>query len=431
MYIENRHRTDLLIIGGGPSGLAAAISAKEAGVEHVTLIEKTDSLSGNGKFAMNLFDIYNTKAQKANQIEGSKGKFIASKSKTGEDPARLEVWAEQAGQIDEWLRSFDVKLDYNFNGRGHLATENLYAGAEIARGMERHIENLGVEVRLESQGSDLIIEDNRVLGAQIGYKNTTSAIYAKAVILATGGFANNKSLLAEYSPGSEDYKTNNKSGTTGEYIKPLKALGVQFDKMNKMIVVPAVLSHYNHMLTNSEEGSLFINKEGKRFMNERLFGFPATELIKQQTDNVVWLVVDIEKQLKYPNVRRQIKEGRFISADNLENLAVKMNVPKENLMTTIERYNKHADAQTEDEFGLVPERPVNNDGPYYAVRIEPAIHITRGGIVTNAEGKVMREDGSEMSNLFATGEVTWQSGALSQSIIWGRVAGEKVAGLIK
>ena len=70
--------TDLLIIGGGPAGLASAIDAKLEGVENITIIEKLDILSGNGKFDMNFFDLANSKAMKDAGNEVTKEEYRES-----------------------------------------------------------------------------------------------------------------------------------------------------------------------------------------------------------------------------------------------------------------------------------------------------------------------------------------------------------------
>ncbi|MGL5426334.1 MAG: FMN-binding protein, partial [Cetobacterium sp.] len=72
--------TDIVIVGGGPAGLAAAISAKEAGANNIILIEKLDILSGNGKFDMNFFDMINSEAQKANGTFDTVESFIKDKA---------------------------------------------------------------------------------------------------------------------------------------------------------------------------------------------------------------------------------------------------------------------------------------------------------------------------------------------------------------
>lgn len=78
--------TDLVIIGGGPAGLAAAISAREAGLKNIILIEKLDILSGNGKYDMNFYDLINSEAQKANGINDSVEALIADNSNPLDTP---------------------------------------------------------------------------------------------------------------------------------------------------------------------------------------------------------------------------------------------------------------------------------------------------------------------------------------------------------
>ncbi|MFQ8581579.1 MAG: FAD-binding protein [Holdemania massiliensis] len=110
---------DIVIVGGGPAGLAAAIGAKQTNANaNVIVVEKLDILSGNGKFDMNFFDIINTEAQKkagneewtVNQVEN----FIESKKDTGESAERIEVWANEENELDAWLRAMGVELNYNY-----------------------------------------------------------------------------------------------------------------------------------------------------------------------------------------------------------------------------------------------------------------------------------------------------------------------------
>ena len=122
---------DIVIVGGGPSGLAAAIGAKQTNPDaNVIVVEKLDILSGNGKFDMNFFDLINSEAQKAagnekytvNQVEN----FMADKAESGESAERIEVWANEANELDAWLREMGVELNYNYGGTNHLAEEDQY-----------------------------------------------------------------------------------------------------------------------------------------------------------------------------------------------------------------------------------------------------------------------------------------------------------------
>ena len=93
---------DIVIVGGGPAGLAAAVSAKQTNADkNVILVEKLDILSGNGKFDMNFFDMINTEAQKEAGNEewtvDQVAHFIESKAESGETAERIAIWGESAG----------------------------------------------------------------------------------------------------------------------------------------------------------------------------------------------------------------------------------------------------------------------------------------------------------------------------------------------
>lgn len=426
--LEDTH-TEILVIGGGPSGLAAAISAKENGADEVLVIEKLGILSGNGKFDLNFYDVFNSEAQKANDIEDSKEQFIADKSEAGETPERLEAWASEAEGIDAWLRSFGVELNYNYGTRNHMATEDLYAGQEIQRGMEEYIEELGVEVRLDTEGGAFITDGDKVIGVEVSTPEGNYNITADYIIVATGGFSNSAELLEKYAPGHENLATSNQKGTTGDYVEYFEEIGADFNNMDKVRIYPTIALPWRD-LTNSKEGSLFVNLNGERFVNERSEGMEMAQAILEQPDEKVWMIFDSQKALDHANIRKQMAQGKFIEADSYESLAKEIGVDEESLINTINQYNENAINQVEDEFSLTPERALNEEGPYYAVRVESAVHMTKGGVLTNEQGQVLNQEGEVFANLFATGEVTWQSGGYSQSVAWGKIAGRNVAELM-
>jgi len=170
---------DIVVVGGGPSGLSAAITAKQTNKDaNVILIEKMDILSGNGKFDMNFYDLINSEAQKAagnekwtvNQVEN----FIEAKSTAGDTPERVAVWAEQENELDAWLRDMGVELNYNYGAMNHMAEDDQYAGEVIQAGMEKCALEQGVEIRTGTKGLDLIMEDGRCLGVKVENNNKES-----------------------------------------------------------------------------------------------------------------------------------------------------------------------------------------------------------------------------------------------------------------
>ena len=108
-----------------------------------------------------------------------------------------------------------------------------------------------------------------------------------------------------------------------------------------------------------------------------------------------------------------------------------MGINKENFVKTIEEYNKNAEEGVEDQFGHTPERALLPEGPYYASKIESAVHMTKGGVAANEHAQILREDGSVVEGLYGAGEVTWQSGGYSQSVVFGRISGQEAAAYIQ
>ena len=196
---------DIVIVGGGPAGLAAAVSAKQTNADkNVILVEKLDILSGNGKFDMNFFDMINTEAQKAagnDEWVGEAGlaKFLEEKSSNGESAERIQVWANEEYNLDAWLRAMGVELNYNYGGTNHMAEDNQYSGEVIQAGLEKAAAELGVDVRTGTKGVDLVMEDGACKGVIVtNNAGETYTINAASTIITTGGFCSNKELLAEY-----------------------------------------------------------------------------------------------------------------------------------------------------------------------------------------------------------------------------------------
>ena len=87
----------------------------------------------------------------------------------------------------------------------------------------------------------------------------------------------------------------------------------------------------------------------------------------------------------------------------------------------------HVDA----EVALARARALDAEGPYYGVRVEAANHMTKGGVVANENAQVLSADGTVVPGLYAAGEVTWQSGGYSESVVFGKVAGEHAAAALE
>ena len=423
---------DIVIVGGGPAGLAAAVSAKQTNADkNVILVEKLDILSGNGKFDMNFFDMINTEAQKAagnDEWVGEAGlaKFLEEKSSNGESAERIQVWANEEYNLDAWLRAMGVELNYNYGGTNHMAEDNQYSGEVIQAGLEKAAAELGVDVRTGTKGVDLVMEDGACKGVIVtNNAGETYTINAASTIITTGGFCSNKELLAEYAPGYEVFNTSNQMGTTGDFVKIFEQNGFKMENMGKMSFFSNIIVPYRD-LTGGADMNLLANSEGALLPNKS--GMDRGTMIKEQPDGAAYYITDKTGYDSFYRIRKHVGLGYYAEGATLEELAEKLSINAEGLKASVEQYNADAAAGAENaQIAAVPKRALDAEGPYYGVRVEAANHMTKGGVVCNENAQVLNADDTVVPGLYAAGEVTWQAGGYSESVCFGKVAGAQAA----
>ena len=423
---------DIVIVGGGPAGLAAAVSAKQTNADkNVILVEKLDILSGNGKFDMNFFDMINTEAQKAagnDEWVGEAGlaKFLEEKSSNGESAERIQVWANEEYNLDAWLRAMGVELNYNYGGTNHMAEDNQYSGEVIQAGLEKAAAELGVDVRVGTKGVDLVMEDGACKGVIVtNNAGETYTINAASTIITTGGFCSNKELLAEYAPGYEVFNTSNQMGTTGDFVKIFEQNGFKMENMGKMSFFSNIIVPYRD-LTGGADMNLLANSEGALLPNKS--GMDRGTMIKEQPNGAAYYITDKTGYDSFYRIRKHVGLGYYAEGATLEELAEKLSINAEGLKASVEQYNADAAASAENaQIAAVPKRALDAEGPYYGVRVEAANHMTKGGVVCNENAQVLNADDTVVPGLYAAGEVTWQGGGYSESVCFGKVAGAQAA----
>ena len=423
---------DIVIVGGGPAGLAAAVSAKQTNADkNVILVEKLDILSGNGKFDMNFFDMINTEAQKAagnDEWVGEAGlaKFLEEKSSNGESAERIQVWANEEYTLDAWLRAMGVELNYNYGGTNHMAEDNQYSGEVIQAGLEKAAAELGVDVRTGTKGVDLVMEDGACKGVIVtNNAGETYTINAASTIITTGGFCSNKELLAEYAPGYEVFNTSNQMGTTGDFVKIFEQNGFKMENMGKMSFFSNIIVPYRD-LTGGADMNLLANNEGALLPNKS--GMDRGTMIKEQPNGAAYYITDKTGYDSFYRIRKHVGLGYYAEGATLEELAEKLSINAEGLKASVEQYNADAAAGAENaQIAAVPKRALDAEGPYYGVRVEAANHMTKGGVVCNENAQVLNADDTVVPGLYAAGEVTWQAGGYSESVCFGKVAGAQAA----
>jgi succinate dehydrogenase/fumarate reductase flavoprotein subunit len=190
------------------------------------------------------------------------------------------------------------------------------------------------------------------------------------------------------------------------------------------------------------ENRIFVNKDGKRFVDEGARRDVMTKALFEQEDAFLWIILDSHN---YPtgdtknNFNETIDElvaaGRAYKADTLEDLAAQIGVNADNLVAAVEDFNKHVESGEPDEFGRTLYQWKMDTPPYYAGARKPTVHHTMGGIEINTEAQVVDTSGNVIPGLYAAGEVTGGihgtnrlgGNALADINTFGRIAGRNAA----
>ena len=209
------------------------------------------------------------------------------------------------------------------------------------------------------------MEDNRVVGVKA--ESPEGELILKAnngVVIATGGFGNNVEMREEYNaiwPSLVNLKSTNHPGATGDGITMAKSVGANLIGMEQIQLLPMGDPETGSLSGNIEksvENRIFVNKEGKRFVDEGARRDVMTKALFEQEDAFMWVILDSKN---YPtgehknNFNESIDElvaaGRAFKGDTLEELAEKIGVNPDNLVEAVNKFNEAVETGGPDEFG--------------------------------------------------------------------------------
>jgi len=401
-------KADVVVVGGGGAGLAAAIEAADKGAS-VIVLEKQAFLGGNTAICGGLVPGVGTELQKAQGIEDSPEKYaediLKANGYTG-DPELIRVATEASADFVPWFESLGAEflkvVPFPGNSVDRLHQEKSLSGAGLVQVLKEAAEARNVKIMLETPATALIKDAN---GAISGVKARTKdgkeiTIQTKAVILATGGFAGNKEMLAEYIPAMVDSGLLGNPGNVGDGIKMGMEVGADVRFMDAYLPHAAVNPEKTLLITWEAimRGGILVNGEGERFVNEALgYAKCAPEVAAQDK---VYIVFDdnvkalVEKMASYESVT--------VEAANADELAEKLGLDKDTFAATIAEYND-AVAAGSDKFGrTVFEKPF--EGKLSAIEVKSYLLFTTGGLRIDASARVLDKDGNPIPGLYAAGE---------------------------
>lgn len=437
---------DVVIVGSGGTGLAAAIQAQQYGL-NVAILEKNEKLGGNTTRASSGMNAAESVVQARLGVADSIETFYQETLKGGgymNDRDMLHFFVEHAPLAISWLEDLGIKVDdLTVTGgmskkRTHRPASMAPIGAFLVTNLLKLAADKNIPIFNESKVTKLLKSENgEIVGVEV---NGTKKVNAKAVLLATGGFGASKDLIAKYRPDLKDYRTTNQPGATGDGLKLADKVGAQLEQLELVQVHPTVQQDTDHAFLIGEavrgEGAILVDHQGKRFVNELNTRKIVSNAITATPEHSAYLIFDQSVRDRVKAIEFYDSIGLVVHEENIADLAKNIKVNAKNLKRTINDWNLAVEKHDDEEFGRTTgmDRTLNQ-APYYAIHIAPAIHYTMGGIHINAHTEVYDTNGNLIPGLYAAGEVSGGlhgnnrigGNSIAETVVFGREAGKRIA----
>ncbi len=468
--VSNTKTADIVIVGAGAAGLAAAVEAVDNGAESVIILEKTATTGGSLNFTSGSMSGAETVVQKIDGVEDTKESFVQDILKNGAnlgDEELIRTFVDEDVDAIQWLWDHGLS-DNKFSTDRETGTMSVFAPEHALYSVKRTFkpspdnkekyksaahEILDAEVAKLSQVTIdfqttavqlLNNEDGQVLSVIAVDQNGDKVRYdaQKGVIMATGGYSGNQTLMGKFTENGANYLPGGSSAADGYGIYMMQNIGAYVDeeKMGYIPTFPMGLDTGNGpgKIASTymwKTGGICVNQEGNRFVDETEDSVEVREVALEEqtnaiqydifTDNIINTAVEKNASVFWNFFYAPGKpfNNFVVEASSLEELAEKLGMPAENLVSTVEKYNECVETQTTDEFGRqFTEDSLNHEynvainkvegDKYYAVPLKALCVMTLGGVKTNKDCQVLDANGTAIPGLYAAGEVVGG--------IWGR-----------
>ncbi len=455
---EQNYDTDIVIVGGGLSGLSAALTAVESGAKAIVL-EKLGILGGAGIFPEGSLGI-GTRYQQENGIQTTTEQVFAKVMEFHHwrcNASVIRTLLNESGKTIDWLTDHGAKITgirTMFPPEKSLQVWHLFEGhgARLVRIMSAKTTEMGGSILTRTPVKELLINSEGVVTGVVAMNSDGDrvTVTAKAVVISTGGFAGNKEMLKKYvpdvsSPGMSKLMSRGPTvdGRTGDGINLAVSANAALAGMEALAGNSPYLDHEPAIRQFSgpdymkqtrcalSQPFLWVNKQGDRFYNESL-GSVFSDVYNAMTSNggLMWSVFDhgmynsmVENGPLTPfnaivvpgqkmtalgkGIQKGIESGFAFKADTIEELAKKIHITPEKLSETIEKVNHYAELGKDPDFNRKPEHLIKfntKHGPFYALKGLRAFFLTLGGVQINSNMQAIDNNGEAIPGLFITGQ---------------------------
>lgn len=432
---------DVVVVGGGASGVPASLSAREAGAS-VAVLQKQNQIVSQGNSGSGV-DLANSDPA---GVQALVAKLIKDNNNRA-DRKLVEVWAQKSGEAVTWVieKSLDsgasvieqgnlqqvgvldvngYKMSYNTSFFGPKP----YTTGDGMQALGKTAEAAGVEFFFETPGVQLVVDEAGTVTGVIGQKADGSYVKfnaAKGVILACGDYQNNLEMCNYFIPDLTGFgrKQSNKTGDghmmgywAGAVIEPLNHTKMLHDfdagpasmcdmpfmavdqtgsRFSNETVEMSLISNYLRNVPDEDKG-FYSQIFDANYMTQAA-GWPG-KLMDPEALRTWMPEEDVERKGVFADFIGTFK------ADTLEELAAKLEIDPATFVASVERYNELVAKGSDEDFGKPVKflHPIDT-APFYGIHRHLRISATCSGLVVDENSQCLNADGAPIKGLFAIG----------------------------
>jgi succinate dehydrogenase/fumarate reductase flavoprotein subunit len=472
---------DVVVVGFGAAGVAAAVSAHELGAK-VVILEKAPEGEHGGNTRVAGQGYLNTSA-----VEPAIDYLTALCGPYTVPETMIRVWAEEMCRNNDWLAGLGgdpqehqhppVGIEFpdlpGANCVHKFHDGPTYGYSYTWQRFESLVKERPIRVLYEAPGRELIQHPvtREILGVRAQRRDETIAVKAnRGVVLTCGGFENNQEMIRNYLPGIPYCYTSGSPYNEGDGITMALSVGADLWHMNNYagpsmaLKVPEVRTSFSmqalHYSKETPGGMIVVGPDARRFCDEKFKTrhgkIPVNgRWLPLSTPCPMFMVFDhtlfaagplydahpshgwtqiVERPEWSADNRAEIDKGWIKTAGSLEALAAMVGLDPAALAGSVDRWNRACEAKHDPEFGRKLMMAPFGDGPFYAIELSPSMLNTQGGPRRNEKGQIVRPDGNPIPRLYSAGELgsiysyLYQgTGNIGECLAFGRISGRNAA----
>ena len=409
-----------IVVAGAGGGLAGALRAAELG-SRVLLIDASEHFRRGNNTSMStaMFPGAGSRWQRELGIEDSPEIFAADinkKTKGTADPVTTRTLTEVSAELVEWMadsQGVDLHLITDFHYPGHSvdrchSIEGRKGDRVLAHLLSRVDANDSIDMLVPARLVDVVIPDQGDLTAIVEMPDgSREEIQTGSVLMATNGFGANSDMVRQYIPEIADAVYHGSDASRGDAIRIGANYGAQpafldaYQGHAALAVHGATLAGWATIM----HGAVLVNTEGRRFGDETCGYSEYAAMLAGQPGARGWLILDDrvhEACLAFRDYQETVESGALRRAADVAELADVIEVDASVLESTLNRAAAAARGESCDEFGRTAFEDVIS-APFIAIKVQPALFHTQGGLLVDGNAQVLRSDGGAVRGLYAAG----------------------------